>query len=228
MYHFYPFTRFLILVLLLYAGFNSNAQYIKGAAIAGGNVSQVDGDEAFGYNKFGWQFGAAALVKFNKKWSLSLENIYNQKGANQGARTSDSLDGSYLLKLNYVEVPVLFHYTDRDRITVGAGFSWGRLVKVEEYKSGYRVDSTTLLGGPYNKNDWNILVDLRFKLYKGLKLNLRYAYSMVPIASRVVIDSKSGNPNLRDQYNNLISLRLMYIFNEPPQDVIEPKKAQND
>jgi hypothetical protein len=228
MYLYLTAFRNLILSAFLFAGMASNAQYIRGALIAGGNAAQVDGDEVFGYHKFGLQLGAAAIVQFNEKWSVSLENIFNQKGAWQKARFVDSLDGSYRLRFNYVEVPVLLHYTDRDRVTVGAGFSWGRLVKIEEFKNTFLVDSTTLLGGPYKRDDWNILVDLRFRLYKSLKVNLRYAYSIVPIASRVVIDSKSGNPNLRDQYNNLFSLRLMYIFNEPPQVANEPRPSQND
>jgi hypothetical protein len=221
--------RLLILLFLLFLGIGSRAQYIRGALIAGGNRTQVDGDEVFGYHKTGLQLGAAAIIQFNKKWSISLENIYNQKGSRQGARFADSLDGSYKLHLNYVEVPLLLEYTDRDRITVGAGFSWGRLVKVDEYKNSFVVDSTTLLGGPYKRDDWNVLVDLRFHLYKSLKLNLRYAYSIVPIAKRDVQDSKTGKLNYDEsQYNNVISLRLMYIFNEPPRLETGPRQPQND
>ena len=221
--------RFLILSILVFAGTASRAQYIRGAVIAGVNATQVDGDEVFGYNKIGIQLGAAAIMQFNKKWSVCLENIFNQKGANQRAQYTDSLDGSYHLHLNYVEVPVLLQYTDRDRITVGAGFSWGRLVNITESKNGYHVESTTLLGGPYKRDDWDVLVDLRFHLYKSLKLNLRYAYSIAPIARRDVRDSKTGNMNIdQTQYNNIVSIRLMYIFNEPPRVADEPGPAQDE
>ena len=216
---------FIFLLLVVFAN-PAESQNIRGALITGLNLTQVDGDEVFGYHKAGLQFGAAALIQFDKKWSLSLENVFNQKGARQHARYTDSLDGSYRLRFNYVEIPLMFHYTDKDRITVGAGFSYGRLVKVEEYKNGYRVDSTTLLDGPYKLNDWNLLVDLRFRLHESLKLNLRYAYSIIPIATRNVIDSKTGRPNIRNQFNNVVSIRLLYIFNEKQPVVTEPEKTQ--
>jgi hypothetical protein len=223
------FIRLFILLTLLFTGISSRAQYIRGALIAGGNATQVDGDEVFGYHKIGLQLGAAAIMQFNKKWSVSLENIFNQKGSRQGPRFIDSLDGSYKLHLNYVEVPLLLEYTDRDRLTAGAGISWGRLVKVDEYKNSFHVDSTTLLGGPYKRDDWNLLIDFRFHLYKSLKLNFRYSYSLVPIAKRDVQDSKTGKINYGEsQYNNLFSLRLMYIFNEPPRLETEPGPPQND
>jgi hypothetical protein len=226
MYCYQPFCRLLILLTLLHTGIVSHAQHIRGALIAGGNITQVDGDEVFGYHKRGFQLGAAAIIQFNKNWSVSLENIFNQKGARQGVQFIDSLDGSYRLNFNYVEVPLLLHYTDRDRITVGAGLSWGRLVKVEEFKNSFRVPSTTLLDGPYKRDDWDVLVDMRFRLYNGLKLNLRYAYSVVPIATRDVRDSKTGKINYaQTQYNNLISLRLIYIINEPPSAAEKPKPS---
>lgn len=217
-----------ILVLLISLAFTKPAesQNIRGALITGLNLTQVDGDEVFGYHKAGLQLGAAAIIQLDKKWSVSLETVFNQKGARQHERYTDSLDGSYKLLFNYAEVPLMLNYTDKERITVGAGISYGRLVKVEEFKNSFRVDQTTLLDGPYKLSDWNILVDLRFRLYQSLKLNIRYAYSIVPIATREVIDSKTGKPNIRDQYNNVISIRLMYIFNENHPLTSEPTITQ--
>jgi hypothetical protein len=207
-------SHLLILCFLVVIGIEAQAQYIRGALISGVNLTQVDGDEVFGYHKAGLQIGASAIIQFNNKWGVSIENIFNQKGANQSALYSEQPDGSYHLHLNYVEVPLLLQYTDRDRITVGAGLSWGNLVKVSEIN---KRDTATLMDGTYKKYDWSLLGDLRFRLYKNFKLNLRYAYSLVPIASRNIKDSKTGKYNIRDQYNNVMSLRLIYIFNEPPR-----------
>ena len=86
-----------------------------------------------------------------------MEVTYNQKGARQGQQYYDSLNsgqvvtGEYKLRLNYVEVPVLIQYTDKKFITVGAGFSWGRLVGVQEWEHGKKVETTTVQDGPYNK-----------------------------------------------------------------------------
>lgn len=200
------------LLLLLISG--ANAQRFQGAIIGGVNASHVDGDEVYGYNKFGLNVGAAAIIPFGKNWSVSLENIYNEKGAHQRARYADSLDGSYDLKLNYLDVPLLIHYTDKEIVTFGLGASWGGLVKISEQRNSIPMTATTLTSGIYRRSDINILADIRFRLYKRLHFNTRYAYSMRPIATREVQDSKTGYPNIRQQYNGMFTFRLYYIFNE--------------
>lgn len=207
------FLLSLTIVMLITFG-NLQAQRIMGALIAGVNATQVDGDEAFGYHKFGLNAGAAAIVPITGNWSVSIENIYNQKGSHQRPRFNDSLDGSYDLKLNYLDVPVLVHYTDKDIVAFGLGASWGGLVKVTEQRNGIQMPGTTLNSGIYKYSDINILLDLKFRLVDRLRFNVRYAYSLVPIATREVIDSKTGYPNIRKQYNGLFTFRLYYVFNE--------------
>ncbi len=197
-----------LLLMLLNTSISLKAQRIMGAVIAGVNASQVDGDEAFGYHKFGLNAGAAAIVPIKGNWSFSIETLYNQKGSHQRPRFIDSLDGSYDLKLNYLDVPLLFHYTDKGIITFGAGASWGGLVKVEEQRNGVPMHGTTLNSEIYKSSDINILLDFRFRIFQRLRFNVRYAYSIVPIATREVPDSKTGYPNVRKQYNGLYTFRL--------------------
>lgn len=204
----------LILFIAVIALPVSFAQRIMGAAIVGVNATQVDGDEVYGFHKFGLNTGLAAIVPFGNNWSVSLETIYNQKGAHQKKRANDSLDGSYDLKLNYLEVPFLIQYTDKDIVTIGTGMSWGRLVDISEQRNGYDMPGTTIESGIYRSSDLNLLFDIKFRLIDRLRFNVRYAYSLRPIATREVIDSKTGKPNIRDQYNNLFTFRLYYVFNE--------------
>ncbi len=193
---------------------DSYAQRIMGAAILGVNATKVNGDEVDGYHKFGLNAGLAAIVPFGDQWAVTFENVYSQKGAHQRKLYQDSLDGSYDLKLNYLEVPVLVQYTDKDIVTLGAGISWGRLVGISEQRNGYDMPGTTIESGIYRSSDLNILLDVKFRLIERLRFNVRYAYSIRPIATREVIDSKTGKPNIRDQYNGLFTFRLYYVFNE--------------
>ena len=204
----------LIIIVVLITSAKSYAQRIMGAVIAGVNATQVDGDEVFGYHKFGLNAGLAAIVPFDDHWAISIENIYSQKGAHQRSVYLDSLDGSYDLKLNYLDVPVLLQYTDKDIATFGAGMSWGRLVGITEQRNGYPLTGTTLQSGIYQSSDFNILLDVKFRIIDRLRFNVRYAYSIRPIATREVIDSKTGKPNIRDQYNGMFTFRLYYVFNE--------------
>lgn len=210
-------------LLIVLANETANAQRIKGALIAGVNATQVDGDEVFGYHKFGLNVGAAAIVPIKGNWAISLENIYSEKGAHQRPRFIDSLDGSYDLKINYLDVPVLVQYTDKDIVTFGLGASWGGMVKIWEQRNGIEQTSTTLTSGIYKRSDINLLVDVRFRLVDRLHFDVRYAYSIRPIATREVVDSKTGYPNVRDQYNGMFTFRLYYIFNERLAE--KPKKT---
>lgn len=217
-------SLFFTLVLMIAWATGANAQRIMGAVAAGVNATQVDGDEVYGYHKFGLNLGAAAIVPVVGNWSVSLETVYNEKGSHQRARVNDSLDGSYDLKLNYVEVPVIVQYTDKDFISFGLGGSWGRLVKLSEAKNGYPVNTTTLNSGIYKSNDIDLLVDIKMRIIDRLRFNVRYAYSLSPIATREVIDSKTGRPNIRDQYNGMFTFRLFYVFNEKISEQSKAKK----
>jgi len=195
------------------------AQSIKGGLIAGANVSQVDGDECIGYHKMGLNVGALAIVPFAKDFSFSIETLFDQKGSYQRPQYYDSLDGEYKLILNYVDIPVLFHYTDKDIISVGAGFSWGRLVQFKEWQNDTRVNWSDTVS-PYKKNDVDVILDLQFKLIKGLYFDFRYAYSVAKIRSREFHNiTKTWS---RDQYNNVLAFRLIYVFKDKPT----PKKSK--
>lgn len=216
---------YFILFVFLFLGQYVFAQRIKGVVIGGMNLSQVDGDEIYGLNKVGLNLGAAAIMPFGNGFSMSIETIFSQKGALQGKqyKTEDSLGntltGAYKIKLDYLEVPILFHFTDKERVSIGGGFSYCGLVNVKEWEHGNIVETTQLSSGVYKNSDINVIADLRFKIYQRLKFNIRYSYSIVKIRTREFEDFQ-GNTWERDQFNNLFSFRLYYIFNEKQR--VEP------
>jgi hypothetical protein len=217
----------LLLSLFLVTGM-ARAQMFKGEIIGGFVKSQVDGDEAYGFKKYGLTGGVGVVAPVYKNWSLSLETLYAQKGSKQRALYNDSLDGSYFLKLDYVEVPFMIQYTDRRMVSAGAGVSLGRLVNLEEYRHGYRIDSVTMESKIFSPTDWNAFGDLRVRLYKTLILNARYSYSLSKISTRVVTDSMTGKPNKRDFYNNLWTIRLIWMINEKAPERMKRKTDNAD
>jgi len=208
-------------MLVLLMSLQVSGQIIKGEAIAGINLCQVDGDEAFGFHKIRANVGVGVMIPFGKKGKrdVAIETLFSQRGSSEGPQYNDTsstgqlLTGEYKLHLNYLEIPALVMFTDKELITVGAGFSWGRLVGVKEWEHGQRVDSTTLNSGTYSKNDFAILGDIRIRIWQALKINLRYQYSLVKIRTRE-FSNLAGDTWTRDQYNNVITLRLIYVFNE--------------
>lgn len=220
------FINIFTLIILLSAFQTLNAQRIKGELILGMNATQIDGDEVYGFHKYGFNVGVGAILPFSKHWSLSVETILNQKGAYQNASIEgDTLPTPYYnIRINYLEVPVMIHYEDRETMTAGLGFSWGRSVGIEEIEHGTKVQSTTL-AGPYKRDDVNVLVDFRFRIWEKLKFNFRYAYSVFPIRTRTFTNS-IGQTWERTQYNSLLTVRLIYVFNEAP-DLTRKEKKQN-
>lgn len=219
----------ILLITVITGSEKSQAQRILGAINAGINLSQVDGDEKYGFKKVGLNVGPSVIIPFgkNKKWSVTMELLFSQLGSNQKSEYSgdtivDTAKGGYYdgykLKLTYVQVPLLVHFTDKRIISAGAGFLYGQLVDVKEWEDYndarglFRTE--TNLQGPYTLSDLQAIADVRIRLWKRLWMNVRYSYSMLPIRTREFVNPYTHDTWTRKQYNNVITMRLVYIFNE--------------
>jgi len=213
--------RNIIIIISLLLFTNIQAQNIKGGLYGGFNLSQVDGDEVFGYHKIGFNGGPTAIIPFRNNFSFSIETLYNQKGSFQKPISRDTGYGMYRLKLNYVEVPLLVHYRDKGKINFGAGFTWGKLVGFKEWEHNAQInwikDSI-----PYKGNDICALIDVDFPIYDRFRFNFRYSYSLFKIRTRYypIINTT------RFQYNNVLTFRLLYVFKDDPKPK-KKKKSKN-
>ncbi|MCD6063902.1 MAG: hypothetical protein K0R82_1813 [Flavipsychrobacter sp.] len=186
-----------------------------GGLLAGTNFTQIDGDNFAGYHKVGFNVGGIVYTKFADHFAGSMEILFSQKGsrAHQMQRSNHAQFNilKYNIDLNYAEVPVMLNYFDKKRAHAGAGFSYSQLISSKEVVV---VDNPAQLGPvdfendyPFKKYDVNFLLGGGLRLYKGLFLNLRFQYSLVPIREKI-------HPELgrAEQYSNLYVLRLMYLF----------------
>ena len=221
-------TLTILIALLSVTAFS---QRFVGAGIAGFNLTQIDGDQIFGYHKVGFNGGASVMVALDAKqrWFLTMELLYNQKGSYRKALVdsmiyvgADEINESvpynkkvkYKVNLDYVEVPLLAHFEDpKTGVAFGVGFSWARLVRAKELESGYTL-YTDLQTKTYRTNDWSAIADVKIRVWKGLKLNFRFQYSMTPIRIRTYTNKNSNESWERKQYHNILSLRVIYAFNE--------------
>jgi hypothetical protein len=240
------YRRFIFLFIVSFSLIFSNqsfSQHILGAISAGINLTQVDGDEVYGYNKVGLTIGPSVIIPFgkNKRWSVTLELLYSQLGSRQKnvnatvdtvfSTQQKNYDG-YRLSLNYVQIPVIIHYTDKRFIAGGVGFSYGQLVSVTEYENyddtrGF-VRTTTTLQGPYDRSDFEALAEARVRLYQGFWFDVRYSYTVFPIRTREFENKYFYNMFIRKQYNNVITIRLVYIFKDILPDKYKKSKKQTD
>ncbi len=71
----------------------------------------------------------------------------------------------------------------------------------------------------YRNRDISLCADLRVRLWEGIHAELRYQYSLTPIRNRLFyVDQAETTLHpvhpIQLQYNNCITLRMVYIFNE--------------
>jgi hypothetical protein len=220
---------FLLLALVLCCSPAVKAQRILGAVSLGMNLTQVDGDEYFGYNKVGLNLGPMVIVPFGpkKNWSASMELLYSQKGSYHRGHTDTT---TYWLRLDYAEIPVLFHYTDKKVISGGIGFSYGRLVNFKETINDHALDSTYFAQPTtsMSNDDFSVIADLQIRIWSKLWADVRYQYSMKSNRSVHITDLSTTPRNEydRDQYNNVITIRLTWVFNQEKISK-RPKKESN-
>ena len=201
----------------------AHSQIFKGMLIVGGNLSQIDGDQTYGYNRIGFNIGAGVMAPLNKKrnFLMSMELLYNQLGAKE---TEDPF--KYNTRLNYVSIPILVHFEDRKGGWMfGAGLQYSRLFKVNEdwglpdtIKYMDRPDLSTVKD--FNRDDLSVILDIRFRIWEKLKFNFRYQYSLIPIRKDVTFTNSLSPLHTdfyswkRNFYNNVLTFRLIYVINE--------------
>jgi hypothetical protein len=181
--------------------------------IAGANFAQVDGDNFAGYRRIGICAGGIGYVQLRKHVALSWELLYSQKGSKSDMWKPSTLDSNvtvkdYKIKLNYAEIPVMLNYFDKRRSHFGLGLSYSRLVNATETEVTDPEIHTDFGKYPFRKNNLDAVAGAELHLWKGLFLNIRFQYSLIPI--REV--SPPGLSRAQKQYNNLWTVRLMYLF----------------
>ena len=116
-------------------------------------------------------------------------------------------------------LPDLTQATDLKQLSkllIAAGYPQD--VAIEEL-----VPQTIANSDSYRAHDFNICADVRVRIWEGIHAELRYQYSLAPIRSRLFYkdtnetilktDDSRVQP-LQRQYNNSITLRVVYLFNE--------------
>ena len=75
----------LLIILCIAAGLSTDVcgQTIRAFVSAGGNLSQINGDEVFGFKKAGLTASVGTMIPIskNENWLVSVETKYSQYGA---------------------------------------------------------------------------------------------------------------------------------------------------
>lgn len=156
---------------------------------AGVAFTQIDGDEAAGFNKVSFNGGVRGGVRFGDAWELCTEILFSQKG-------SYIIDFDKTYHLDYVEVPLMFYYKDWEalspnnrkyrRVMVGAGLYYARLLNTRIRQFGVVLQPGD--SGYVNviPNELGLVLDANVFITRQIGLNLRWSRSLTSIVDQPI------------------------------------------
>jgi hypothetical protein len=107
---------------------------------------------------------------------------------------------------DYIQIPLSVNIHDKRVVMFGAGLSFGALMRSSQTNSDGR-DTLTPAGQLPRKFDVSAQVGATFFLLKNqLGIGARFSYSLLKVRDAVAGSKAKG------QFNNVISLRVVYIL----------------
>lgn len=197
-------TKLFIFSILVLASYALEAQDFNGGVIGGLAATEISGDGKWGPNKAGVYAGFFVNRYFSKRSSIQMELDYIQKGSRENPDSSNNYE-FYLLRLNYVEIPLHYKYDFHEKGTLEAGLSLGFLV--HSYEEGNPGNPPS--GGDFTKTDFSFNFGAYYTLLKNFRINVRYSNSILPVR-----DHSSGATYRMNQgqYNEVLSFTLHYAI----------------
>ncbi|MCB0510249.1 MAG: outer membrane beta-barrel protein [Chitinophagales bacterium] len=195
---------------------NSKDKQLFVAYLAAGlNTSQIGGDLMAGYRRVGGNLGVGSYIMYKPFLSNSIEISYSMKGSQSNFSNKDPLAFSKFI-FDYVEIPVMLNYHDKQVAIFSAGFTLGRLIR-------YKL-TTGASELPADPVKWEIGLGAgaTFLIKKRFGINLKVNYSMnniwgKPFERETV--SQTGAPVVYRSkarkggwYHNTVSLRFIYLL----------------
>ena len=183
------------------------AQRFEGGLLAGFNATQVEGDTYKGYHKPGLVAGFYVQTDIAPAIFAAMEIKYAQKGARNKPIKNDPT--KYVMRLGYIDIPAYMAFRTNDKGAIIAGISTGILIHAKEFDNygEYPVEDQSA----FNTIDLQALVGFQFDFMDNMKVDLRFALSVIPIRSH----PGETPPNqywINNQFNNVITLALYYRF----------------
>ena len=188
----------------------SKESIFKALLEGGMNFSQIAGSGEARYRKYGAMVGGGTVVKFSRRFSVSVELIYSQKGA-RPQFGSDQLTGRknyFDITSDYIDVPFTFSVHDKKTLMFGAGLQVSVLARYQQTDSaGNNVTAHPPPNGEQpHRVDLLGQINATFFIKQRIGIGLRFAYSLLGIRDAV------ADSHYRRQYNNTISLHISYLL----------------
>lgn len=199
-------TAFVILLIL--NSIKGFSQDFNAGIQMGITATQVTGDQLAGFNKAGMFGGFYVNRPLGSIGEGQLEINFIQKGSRKNARPDEGDYESYLLRINYVEVPVMYKFKLRTFIRIETGLMFAYLISSKEFDiQGEIVPDPSI--NTFKNMDFSAFAGLNYKINDHLAISLRYSYSVLAIRPKpqtITYRYDSG------QFNEVVCTTLQYQF----------------
>lgn len=179
-----------------------DTQLFVGYLAAGMNVSQIAGDRMAGYRKVGANAGVGTYIMYKPFFSNSIEISYSMKGSQEAFKNNNPTSFKKYT-MDYVEIPVLFNYHEKEVAIFSAGITFGRLIRNEA------MNAISLVSTDPKKWEFGITAGGTFIVKKRFGFNLKVNYSLNSILASPDPASKARR---NGWYHNALTFRFVYMF----------------
>ncbi|MBI9038068.1 MAG: PorT family protein [Bacteroidales bacterium] len=198
--------RLFIISLFLLFGIITKSQIVFNGGIMGGLVgSQVAGDTYSGFDKLGFSGGVFANLEISSHSLLQMELSFIQKGSRFNPEPEKGLFDEYIMRLNYIELPVLFQYSFLKKFKAEAGIGCDFLLSHFEEKNHQSVADN-----PFREMNLNLIFGLYYAIDEKFSVNFRTNNSVTGLRK-----NKQGVPRFGSygQYSDALVLSIYYQIN---------------
>ena len=182
------------------------AQDFEGGITAGFASSQVAGDGYAGFNKAGVSGGFFVRLPIAVRSGLQMELSYIQKGSRYNEKADQPLLQQYVLRLNYVQLPLLYQY-DIGKLRLEAGLSLDFLIGKFEEKN--YLENTL---NDWRKLTFNTVFGVQYRFTQNWALGLRTINSINSIRKNSVEGNVKRYGNTFGAFNDVLQMSLFYQF----------------
>ncbi|GGD29723.1 porin family protein [Flavobacterium orientale] len=185
-------------VVIAQAQTNVDQSNSSGFGAKGGiNIANFVGDDAGSSKSFvGFNFGLFAEFKLSQKLYIQPELLYSAQGAKEDL-TIEGIDFDATLKVNYINIPVMFKYYVANDFSLEAGpyvgFLTSAKVKVESSIGSGTEDAKDF----FKSTDFGLGIGFNYDVTQAIFLNARYSAGLAQIGDTDTDDNDVKNSVLQ-------------------------------
>jgi hypothetical protein len=208
----------IVIALTLLLPIVMNAQQFNGGVLGGMTISKPTGNpKAGGWKKVGAILGGYVNLDFSRHSALQVELEYIMKGGIDNPDVSKGKTDSYLLRLGYIEMPVLYQFKFLERFSLETGPSVNFLLHSYERING----ADNVIEPPYTDVGFSWNIGASFYITDRIWFTFRANNSLINTRTRTVTDMV-WRFWAYGEYNDVFILALYYRLNKLGKDRKSP------